>query len=239
MQDNKTIPSYDGQFTKEQFTALQNLYDYFNKQLFKGELGGCLLNLSRKSKAMGFYSQGRWANSKDTLSKAKDIDEISLNPDYLHKSVKEYCQTLVHEMAHLWQHHFGKPTPGYHNKEFAVKMKEIGLMPSHTGHPGGKEIGKKMCDYPIEGGVFETAFAAVPPEMLLPFIALPNEEKKKQSKKKNKAKYTCPMCNANAWGKKGMLIMCGECSEDEMQVQFEEEKTEETETELLDLIKNS
>jgi predicted SprT family Zn-dependent metalloprotease len=220
MEKNKSL-SYDGQFTKEQFGALQNLYDYFNRKLFAGELGPCLLNLSRKSKSMGFYSPGRWVG-KETTAETK-IDEISLSPDYLHVSVKEYCQTLVHEMCHKWQHQFGKPTPGYHNKEFAEKMKSVGLMPSHNGQPGGKEIGKKMADYSIEGGVFEKAFSEIPEEMLLPFIAHPDEEKKKKSKKKNKVKYTCPMCNANAWGKRGLLIHCGECSTEEMPVQFEEE----------------
>jgi predicted SprT family Zn-dependent metalloprotease len=235
-------PSYEGQFTKEQFSALQSLYDHFNKRLFGGGLGGSLLNLSRKSKAMGFYSPGRWVG-KETTAETK-IDEISLNPDFLHVSVKEYCQTLVHEMVHLWQHHFGKPTPGYHNKEFAAKMKEVGLQPTHNGLPYGKEVGKKMSDLPIEGGVFEEAFKTVPEEFLLPFIASPDEERKKKSKKKNKVKYTCPQCNANAWGKAGMIIMCGECSEDEQHVQFEEEANEanmqETElAEFVDLIENA
>jgi hypothetical protein len=48
--------------------------------------------------------------------------------------------TLVHEQAHLWQHHFGKPGRGrYHNREWAAKMVEIGLIPSATGEPGGKQ----------------------------------------------------------------------------------------------------
>ncbi|MCG2614905.1 SprT-like domain-containing protein [Terrimonas sp. NA20] len=235
MQEN---PSYDRQFTTEQFSALQNLYDYFNKNLFGGELGNCLLNFSRKSKAMGFYSSKRWAKKSDIANEGQkaDIDEISLNPDFLHVSTKEYCQTLVHEMCHLWQHHFGEPTQGYHNREFAEKMKSVGLMPSSTGHPGGKEVGKKMSDYPIVAGLFELAFEAIPQEMLLPLIALPDFEKKKAQKKKNKIKYTCPQCSANVWGKPKMVIVCGDCSEgDETIVKFIPETTEEEleESEIL------
>jgi predicted SprT family Zn-dependent metalloprotease len=239
MKDQTTnVPSYDAQATKEQFSALQCLYTYFNDKLFAGELRGCLLNLSRKSKAMGFYSPGRWVGKETT--KETTVDEISLNPDFLHISVKEYCQTLVHEMVHLWQHQFGKPTPGYHNKEFAEKMKECGLQPTHNGLPDGKEVGKKMSDLPIKGGVFEKAFEAVPEAFLLPFIATVDPERKKKQKKKNKVKYTCPMCNANAWGKPGLGILCDECSTDEMPVRFDSEKEDEQpDEELLDLIENA
>lgn len=64
-------------------------------------------------------------------------------------------QTLVHEMVHQWQAHFGKRGRGrYHNDEWADKMETIGLMPSSTGHPGGKRTGDHMADYAIKGGRF-------------------------------------------------------------------------------------
>lgn len=70
-------------------------------------------------------------------------------------TILETLQTLVHEMVHLWQHHFGEPGRGrYHNGEWAKKMEAIGLMPSDTGQPGGKRVGDQMSDYAIEGGEF-------------------------------------------------------------------------------------
>ena len=37
-------------------------------------------------------------------------------------------------MTHVWQHQHGKPSSrGYHNREWAAKMKAIGLQPSNTG----------------------------------------------------------------------------------------------------------
>lgn len=33
-------------------------------------------------------------------------------------------------------------------------MISIGLMPSHTGKPGGKKTGRQMMEYPIDGGLF-------------------------------------------------------------------------------------
>ncbi|WP_322097642.1 SprT-like domain-containing protein [Pelagibius sp. Alg239-R121] len=83
-------------------------------------------------------------------------DEIAMNPEFFGKErVIEVLQTLVHEMCHLWQHHFGNPGRGrYHNEEWADKMESIGLMPSSTGRPGGKRIGDRMNDYPIPGSAF-------------------------------------------------------------------------------------
>lgn len=62
------------------------------------------------------------------------------------------------ESVHCWQYCFG--TPGrncYHNKEWAYKMKAIGLQPTSTGKPGGAIVGQCMSDYPIEGGAFVKA----------------------------------------------------------------------------------
>jgi hypothetical protein len=56
--------------------------------------------------------------------------------------------TLVHEMVHVWQQHCGTPSKrGYHNKEWATKMKSVGPQPSSTGMVGGKETGQRMSHY--------------------------------------------------------------------------------------------
>jgi hypothetical protein len=63
-------------------------------------------------------------------------------------------------MAHLWQHHFGKPSRnGYRNREWAAKMREVGLIPSDTGEPGGKETGQKVHHSIDTSGAFHRAAA--------------------------------------------------------------------------------
>jgi hypothetical protein len=49
---------------------------------------------------------------------------------------------------------------GYHNKEWAVKMRAIGLIPTHTGEPGGKETGQKVTHAIAPGGRFKRACSA-------------------------------------------------------------------------------
>lgn len=134
------------------YLTLAECYDYFNKELFEGSLSGCVLSFESKGQHFGYYCKNGFVDREGGTR-----DEISLNPNYfLHKSGDlELLQTLVHEMCHQWQCHFGKPSlRTYHNKEFSEVMERVGLMTSETGEPGGKRTGQKMADYPIEGGLF-------------------------------------------------------------------------------------
>ena len=131
---------------------MQLSYDHFNLKLFNNELPQCLITLQREKKAYGYFCPERFFNND-----GEKTDEIALNPLYFSVCpLKEIMQTLVHEMVHLWQHHFGKTgRGGYHNKQWGNKMESIGLMPSSTGQEGGKKTGDKMADYAISGGLFE------------------------------------------------------------------------------------
>ena len=84
---------------------------------------------------MGYASIGRWVNEKRQY-----VDELAVNPEYFAKyPLIEICQTLCHEMAHIWQAHYGSPgRRGYHNAQWAKKMVQIGLIPSSTGKPGAE-----------------------------------------------------------------------------------------------------
>lgn len=143
--------------TSEAYAELQCAFDHFNQALFEGANPACLITLQRERRTMGYFSPGRFVNT----ATGEAVDEIALNPGYWAScSIEETLSTLVHEMCHQWQHHFGTPgRRGYHNREWASKMEAIGLMPSSTGQPGGKRTGERMGDYIIEGGAFALACA--------------------------------------------------------------------------------
>jgi hypothetical protein len=195
--------------TDSQFGSYQAMYDYFNHALFAGALCPVLLNFSRKAKSLGFFAPLRWVRGKDATH------EISLNPSYFSTSTaRDVASTLVHEMAHCWQMehgHFGRR--GYHNEEWATKMEAIGLMPSSTAAPGGARVGYRMSHYIIEDGAFAQAFAAMPADCAFPWACaeVQGGAVAKPKKAPSKLKYTCPDCAANAWGKPGLLLVCGEC----------------------------
>ena len=141
--------------TTELYTSLLDAYGHFNIELFKGELPKIIFTVQRKKGVMGYFAPERWGGLD-----GKKCSEIAINPAYIANSrLIEVMQTLVHEMVHCWQHGFGNPGRNYyHNKEWALKMIDIGLMPSSTGEPGGRITGQFMCDYIIEEGKFIHAF---------------------------------------------------------------------------------
>lgn len=138
--------------TSETYHEWQQAYDVMNEELFLGALPSCLITFQREKNTMGYFSHQRFANRR-----GQKTDEIALNPAYFASAgLNEALQTLGHEMTHLWQQHFGRPGRGrYHNKEWANKMESIGLIPSHTGEPGGKRTGDHVSDYIVTGGSFE------------------------------------------------------------------------------------
>ncbi len=221
--------------TEQQFNALNGAYKYFNQKLFKGQLGDCILNFSRHRGANGFLAPERW---KKVGQENFGIHEISLTPSSLYRPPIKIYSTLGHEMVHLWQWDFGSPSRnGYHNREWANKMLEIGLVPSHTGKEGGKMTGQRMTHYIQEGGRFQKAFQRMPKKYILPFTSLDGEimkklvegedengsnskgdERQKRLRKlrppsRNKTKYSCPICKVNVWGKPNLKLICGECDE--------------------------
>ena len=138
----------------EIYDQLKTAFDFFNAELFGGSLPECILTVQREKQTMGYFSPFRWSNTNGKIA-----HELALNPAYFAgHPLLEVFQTLVHEQCHLWQQEFGKPSRTcYHNREWAAKMVSIGLIPTDTGLPGGKQTGQKISDYADPGGVFETA----------------------------------------------------------------------------------
>jgi predicted SprT family Zn-dependent metalloprotease len=200
--------------TKTQFVQLDGLFDYYNNQLFEGKLADCMINMSRKKGAHGFFSPENWKDANK--QEGGGIHEININPDGMDRKEIDWHSTVVHEMVHLWQNDFGEPSRnGYHNKQWADKMLEIGLIPTDTGKPGGKKTGQRMTHYIADNGAFIKAFNALK-EKKIKYIPQKFLDTGKKSSGKsvaaNKTKYTCP-CGNNVWGKPDLTIICGVCNE--------------------------
>ncbi len=197
--------------TLEQFAKYQAAYDYFNHKLFRKALCPCLLVFREGKKkgasmVLGHFAPNRWTKGKAACH------EISLNPEALHLPFPETMSTLVHEMVHQWQHDHGDPPrAGYHNREWAAKMNEVGLVPSDTGQPGGKQTGQRMDHYIEPAGAFKEAIDVMPAKLQLPWITGGVTGEAKPKKDRNKVKYLCEECAINIWGKPGLHVICGEC----------------------------
>ncbi|NLE01748.1 MAG: SprT family zinc-dependent metalloprotease [Fibrobacter sp.] len=238
--------------TSDTYNNLLLAYKFMNEHLFQGILPICLITLQREKKSYGYFCKNKFMNNSDP---SKCTDEIALNPQHFRSDGRDdrmVVSTLVHEMCHLWQSHFGDPGRSrYHNKEWADKMKSLGLIPSSTGAPGGKETGDHMSHYIQENGLFSKVFQDLlvqgfalqwieqyienetgisPPLPNIPGLKTHIENNSSSDNcsddncsdnnipvfpkpdKSNRLKYTCPDCQANAWAKPGINIICGDCN---------------------------
>lgn len=202
------------QSTITEYVTLDNAFAFFNAALFDGALPAVVITLQRKAGSYGYFS---WDCFRSRDKAGAVTHEIALNPDaFQGRTDKEILGTLVHEMAHLWQQIHGTPSrTNYHNKEWAVKMLEIGLEPVSIDNPG-KMTGQKVTHRIMEGDQFDvtcTNFLAAGHALRWQGVGqgAADEDKEKKPSKKNKVKYTCPDCDQNAWAKPGANLICGDC----------------------------
>jgi hypothetical protein len=199
--------------TTEQFGNLQAAYDYFNTELFDGKLSPCMLLFGRDQKnCYGYFHAHQWTTGKkDKQGRPIMCHTISLTPTHLSRPLVDVFSTLVHEMCRLWQADESKlPKNGYHNKEWAEKMKSVGLYPSSTGKPGGKEVGPRVSHYIVDGGPYANAFKKLPKDVTLAWLGV--QTPKKEKALRNKVKYVCPECDMKVWGKPECNVQCGDCN---------------------------
>jgi hypothetical protein len=228
--------------TSATYDSLLIAYRLMNDRLFAGTLPLCLITLQREKKTFGYFCGNKFTYDKDVK---ESTDEIALNPQYFRspgRDDRKVVSTLVHEMCHLWQHHYGKPGRArYHNKEWADKMRFVGLIPSNTGEKDGKETGDQMTHYIEETGPFARAFEELKEkEFALDWIEYPPDIREALATgkidpteinkvisggtepgtpamprkiDKSKIKYSCPHCGLNAWAKMGANLKCGDCEE--------------------------
>jgi hypothetical protein len=196
--------------TEGQYQALQLAYAHFNRTLFGGCLPPCLITLQRRNNTFGYYSPGKFATLNND---GTHTDELALNPAHFRsRGARDVFSTLVHEMAHLQQQHFGKGSRnGYHSKAWAFEMRRIGLQPSHTGEPGGQETGYRMSHYIIEGGLYDLAYEKLAQTVSLTWgDAITAKDGAVTTKggrapdpgsapKPKRIKFVCPNCVFNAY----------------------------------------
>jgi hypothetical protein len=194
--------------TPVEYSGLQMAYDHFNELLFAGALVDVFITYQRHAHSRGHFSPDRFSGRTASFGR----HELALNPDaFIGRSDEQITSTLVHEMVHCWQQQYGKPpSRGYHDKQWATKMKEVGLQPSNTGAVGGKETGQRMSHYVVPDGRFAHAFAALAMtgwKLNLESAHHPGPA----GSRKNKTKFICTSCGQNAWGKPDLAVTCTPC----------------------------
>lgn len=203
--------------TLETYRSIRQAHQFFNHALFSSALPEPLFTFQRKARVLGYYSPQRFEQRsapgmEDTLTAGPGLsDEIALNPATLRVLTDaEVAGVVVHEMAHQWQQHFGRPSrSGYHNAEWADRMDAIGLVPTDSGRPGGRRVGQRVGHWIDPTGPFAAAFDELASSG---FRFLWQERQFRTVARRNdRCKFSCPSCGLNAWAKPAAALSCGDC----------------------------
>lgn len=197
--------------TPKHYGAFQQAWDSLGDDLFDQHqpLPQVMLTLRKHANSQGFYAHNRFAGR----IAATQVSEVGLNIEHFYGHTDEWiCSVLVHEQVHAWQYAHGTPSSrGYHNKEWAAKMKMIGLQPTSTGAVGGKETGYHMMHLINPDGPYARAYAKLAKtgfrlEWQSALVGGGNGKKDA-----SKTKFSCRQCGLNAWAKETASIDCHDC----------------------------
>lgn len=197
---------------KPMIEVLEKLFTVLNKKFYQSELEQPVITIQKDSTkgAYGWCTSWRtWKESKDDIKEnEKGFYEINICADYLYKDFVEVAETLLHEMAHLYNAmNKVKDTSrnGYfHNKKYKETAEAHGLIVSENSKYGWSDT-----------KLNETALKAVENFKQNENFKIFRYEPKKArtAKKSNSIKYICPCCNAIVRATKEVSIKCADCDE--------------------------
>ena len=188
---------------------LEDLFQKFNDYFYGGELEKPIITVSpdTTSGAYGWFT---------TYKAWKEVDgeegsgyyEINICAEYLHRSTKEICTTLLHEMVHLYckQNDIKDTSRGsiYHNKRFKEQAEAHGLEVSKDDSHGWSNSALNAIGEEFVESMELTDFGIHRAKNLIA----------KTSKKSSSRKYVCPMCGMSVRATKIVNIRCIDCDAD-------------------------
>lgn len=120
------------------YNELYRAFDHFNHVFADGKLPKVVITIqeSGRRNAYGWFGNGFWT---DKLA-GDVVPEINLSAEYLSRGPEALLETLLHEMAHLWNATVEDvkdcSSGQYHNKHFKVAAERFGLDVSRDGKRG-------------------------------------------------------------------------------------------------------
>mgnify|MGYP001591900978 CR=1 FL=1 len=124
--------------SQQLYTELYRAFDLFNTTFADGKLPNVVITIqeSGRRNAYGWFGNGFW---KDNLV-GDSVPEINLSAEYLSRGASCLLETLLHEMAHLWNACVEKVSDcsggQYHNKKFKIAAERFGLSVERSGAKG-------------------------------------------------------------------------------------------------------
>lgn len=124
--------------SQELYTELYRAFDAFNQIFADNKLPKVVITIqeSGRRNAYGWFGNGFWT---DRLA-GEAVPEINLSAEYMSRGPEGLLETLLHEMAHLWNATVREVRDcsggQYHNKHFKEAAERFGLEVSRDGKRG-------------------------------------------------------------------------------------------------------
>ena len=124
--------------SQQLYGELYRAFDLFNNVFADNKLPKVVITIqeSGRRNAYGWFGNGFWS---DRLA-GESVPEINLSAEYLSRGPEGLLETLLHEMAHLWNATVAQERDcsggQYHNKHFKTAAERFGLEVSRDGKRG-------------------------------------------------------------------------------------------------------
>lgn len=124
--------------SQQLYSELYRAFDVFNEVFADNKLPKVVITIqeSGRRNAYGWFGNGFWS---DRLA-GQSVPEINLSAEYLSRGPNGLLETLLHEMAHLWNASVEQVRDcsggQYHNKHFKTAAERFGLHVERDGKRG-------------------------------------------------------------------------------------------------------
>jgi hypothetical protein len=124
--------------SQQLYTELYRAFDFFNGHFAENKLPKVVITVqeSGRRNAYGWFGNAFWTDR----STGDAVPEINLSAEYLSRGSNGLLETLLHEMAHLWNACVVDikdcPDGRYHNKKFKTAAEQFGLEVKRDGTRG-------------------------------------------------------------------------------------------------------
>lgn len=203
---------------------LEELFSKFNERFYNDELQTPVIIVSPDTTkgAFGWCTGWKaWSNkevklinltlvTKEELEAMKKDDgfyEINICAEHLSRPFEQVAETLLHEMAHLYNLQIGVQDTSrggtYHNKKYKETAEKHGLTVAKDSKYGWSKTSlndeaQAFVDS-LQDKKFQLYRKAIP--------KIPGAKTKSQSSRK----YVCPMCGCIIRATKEVNVVCGDC----------------------------
>lgn len=146
---------------------LHRVFDAVNERFYNGDLPSPVITIQsqgRKKGVLGWCTTWEaWQRVKESGEETEGKFEISLTAEYMNRPVIEILETLVHEIAHLANAHYGiHDCSGtqYHNRKFKEQAEYLMLKVSQVARKGWAhtELTPELAEWLESLHVDESAF---------------------------------------------------------------------------------